>query len=129
MNQTRIAITNVPRSVTGDPALFMRIESPWDDVETTGPELACLIADATNGPAISYALDRLGPVAFPNTDLTLRFASVTGDAVVLASGTLISIEQGTTTVSIDVQAGGQWLAHGHSTSVLIPAPATATSDP
>jgi hypothetical protein len=126
INQNRIAVTNIPRGVTGDPALGLRIESPWDDVATTGPELACLIADAANGPTISYALDRLGPVAFPNTDLTLRFASAVGADTVWASGTLVAIAQGTTTVSIDVQAEGRWLAHGLSTSVLLPTTTTVT---
>ena len=115
-----ITITNLPPSITGDPARCLTIESPWRDVTTTSPELACLIADATNGLPIIHSLSSLGPVSWPNTDLSLRFTSAPADNPVLAAGTLVSVADGTTIVLINVQAGGRWLAHGHSTSVLLP---------
>lgn len=114
-------ISNVPCGITGDPASFSYIEPPWTDFETTGPELACLAADTANGGPI-YAVVGARTVSWPNTDLTLRFTNAPADSPVTASGTLIAIDDGTTTVSIGVQAGGRWLAHGHSTSVLIPLP-------
>ncbi len=127
LDPCRIVATNVPGSVTGDAANCVVMKPPWADTVTTGPELACLVADTVNGAPLWHGQSTLGVVVFPNTDLTLRFASPTGADPVLAAGRLVAVEQGTTTVAIDVQAGGHWLAHGHSTSVLIPTPDPAAS--
>jgi acyl-coenzyme A thioesterase PaaI-like protein len=124
----RIVATNVPGSITGDAANCVEMKAPWEDTATTGPELACLVADTVNGAPLWHGQSTLGVAVFPNTDLTLRFASPTGADPVFATGRLVAVEQGTTTVAIDVQAGGHWLAHGHSTSVLIPTPDTATPE-
>lgn len=128
MDPYRVAVENHPPSITGDAAQGLEMRAPWKDVRTTGPELACLIADSMNGAPLWHAQAHLGVVVFPNTDLTLRFASPDGDERVSASGRIVAVEQGTATVSIDVQAAGHWLAHGHSTSVLMPTSPPGTSD-
>jgi hypothetical protein len=63
---------------------------------------------------------RTAGVSWPNTDLSLRFTDAPAEREVLACGTLLSLQHGTTTVAIEVQAAERQLAHGHSTSVLIP---------
>ena len=85
----------------------------------TGPESACLAADACVGaPMVNSTLphDQLGP----NPDLTLRFTTAPPAPVIAAAGTILSIQHGGTTIGIEVQAGHHQLAHGLATSLLLP---------
>jgi hypothetical protein len=58
-------------------------------------------------------------VVGPNADLSLRFTTAPATRVVLTSGTVLSVQHGTATVGIEVQAGEHHLAHGLSTSLLL----------
>lgn len=95
------------------------ITVPWDDLESTGPEVACLAADPVVGAAVIQTfvpVDVLGP----NSDLSLRFTTAPATRVVQTSGTVLSVQHGTATVAIEVQAGDQQLSQGLSTSLLLP---------
>jgi hypothetical protein len=59
--------------------------------------------------------DHLGP----NPDLTLRFTTAPATPVIAAAGTILSVQHGTTTIGIEVQAGDNQLAHGLATSLLL----------
>jgi acyl-coenzyme A thioesterase PaaI-like protein len=114
-------IENVCPSITGEPASAVELVVPWEDLDHTGPEVACLAADPANGAPISAAFgDR--SILFPNTDLSLRFTTAPAQREVIAAGTLLSVQRGTTTVAIEVQAGDQQLARGLSSSLLIANP-------
>lgn len=56
----------------------------------------------------------------PNSDLSLRFTTAPATRVVQTSGTVLSVQHGTATVAIEVQAGDQQLSQGLSTSLLLP---------
>jgi acyl-coenzyme A thioesterase PaaI-like protein len=114
-------IENRPASVTGTPSGSIELVLPWTDLEHTGPEAACLAADPANGAPIFIAFRDRG-ITFPNSDLSLRFTTAPARREVKACGTLVSLQRGTATVTIEVQAGDQQLAHGLSTSLLIAAP-------
>ncbi len=60
-------------------------------------------------------LDHVGP----NADLSLRFSTAPATRVVAAASTLMSVQGGTATVAIEVQAGEHQLAHGLATSLLL----------
>ena len=67
---------------------------PWENLELTGPESACLVADAAvGGPMVNSTLppDHLGP----NPDLTLRFTTAPASRVIDAAGTILSVQHGT----------------------------------
>jgi acyl-coenzyme A thioesterase PaaI-like protein len=105
-------------NIVGTPAFIGRITVPWDDLELTGPEVACLAAD----PVVGAAMLRSGvPVeAFgPNADLSLRFTTAPAVRATETSGTVLSFQHGTATVAIEVQAGEHQLAHGLSTALLL----------
>jgi hypothetical protein len=56
----------------------------------------------------------------PNPDLSLRFTTEPATRVVETSGTLLSVQHGSATVAIEVQAGGRQLAQGLGTALLTP---------
>jgi acyl-coenzyme A thioesterase PaaI-like protein len=110
---------NVRTSVDGSTTGILECVVPWDDLESTGAEAACLVADAAVGlPFLdSYIpLEHVGP----NADLTLRFSTAPATRVVAAAAPMLSVQQGTATVGIEVQAGDRQLAHGLATSLLLP---------
>jgi acyl-coenzyme A thioesterase PaaI-like protein len=113
-------IANRPAIITGTPAGSIELVVPWTDLELTGPEAACLAADPANGAPI-YLAFRDHNLTFPNTDLSLRFTTAPAQRELKASGTLVSMQRGTATVAIEVQAGEQQLAHGLSSSLLMAA--------
>jgi hypothetical protein len=91
---------------------------PWDDLEPTGPEAACLGADAMIVAPLMYTAvpnELIGP----NPDLTLRFTTAPATREVLSAGTVLSLQHGSATVALEVQAGDQQLAHGLATSLLL----------
>lgn len=110
---------NVRPNLDGTMSPIGTITVPWDDLECTGPEVACLAADPMVGAAVIQTfvpVDVLGP----NPDLSLRFTTAPATRVVQTSGTVLSVQHGTATVAIEVQAGDQQLAQGLSTSLLLP---------
>ena len=110
---------NVRPNVDGTMSPIGTITVPWDDLESTGPEVGCLAADPMVGAAVIQTfvpVDVLGP----NPDLSLRFTTAPATRVVQTSGTVLSVQHGTATVAIEVQAGDQQLAQGLSTSLLLP---------
>jgi acyl-coenzyme A thioesterase PaaI-like protein len=111
---------NVRSNVDGSVAGVLECVVPWDDLEATGPEAACLLADAAVGlPFIdSYIpLEHVGP----NADLSLRFSTAPATRVIAAAATLLAVQRGTATVGVEVQAGDNQLAHGLATSLLLQA--------
>jgi acyl-coenzyme A thioesterase PaaI-like protein len=109
---------NVRPSVDGSLSGAGQCTVPWDSLELTGPEAACLVADSVVAvPTLQSYLpsDALGP----NPDLTLRFTTAPATRVVMAAATLLSVQRGTTTIGIEVQAGDNQLAHGLATSLLL----------
>jgi len=110
---------NGARGIGGHPPYLLFATVPWDDFAYTGPEAACLIADMANGVPI-FAQYHDAKIAFPNTDLSLRFTTALATQDITAAGTLVSVQHGTATSSIQVRAGDQQLAHGLSASLLIP---------
>ena len=110
---------NVRSSVDGSVAGILECVVPWDDLESTGPEAACLVADAAVGLAFMDSFLPLENVG-PNADLTLRFSSAPATRVIAAASPMLSVQRGTATVGIEVQAGDRQLAHGLATSLLLP---------
>ena len=114
-----LGVDNRAPSVEGSLPTACPCTIPWDNLDVTGPESACLVADATVGaPMVNSTIptDHLGP----NPDITLRFTTAPATRVVSAAGTILSIQHGTATVGIEVQAGEHQLAHGLATSLLLP---------
>jgi acyl-coenzyme A thioesterase PaaI-like protein len=110
---------NVRPSVDGTASAFLECTVPWDSLDVTGPEAACLAADAIIGAAILESFvpkEALGP----NPDLSLRFTTAPATRVVKAASTMLSVQRGTATVGIEVQAGENQLAQGLATSLLLP---------
>jgi len=110
---------NVRTSVDGSMAFIGECTLPWEQLEFTGPEAACLAADARIGPAIarsSVPQDAIGP----NADLSLRFTTAPATRVIQAASIMLSIQRGTATVSLELHAGDQQLAHGLATALLLP---------
>ena len=94
---------NVRRSVDGSMAFIGECTLPWEGLEFTGPEAACLAADARIGPAImrsSVPLDVIGP----NVDLSLRFTTAPATRVIQAASMVLSIQHGTATVGLELHA-------------------------
>ena len=115
----QLAVENRPPNVDGTLATVCSCTIPWDNLEATGPESACLAADAAVGsPMVNSTLppDQLGP----NPDLTLRFTTARATPVIHAAGTILSLQNGSATIGIEVQAGDHLLAHGLATSLLLP---------
>jgi len=115
----RLSVENRPRSIDGSLPNVCPCTVPWENIELTGPECACLVADAAvGGPMVNSTMprDQLGP----NPDLTLRFTTAPATPVVNAAGTILSVQHGSTTIGLEVQAGDQLLAHGVATSLLLP---------
>lgn len=104
--------------VDGTPPTLSTLSAPWGSLDVTGPEVACLAADAVVGAPVLYSFipaEALGP----NPDLSLRFTTAPATRPVQTAGTLLSVQQGSATIGIEVQAGDQLLAHGLAT-VLLP---------
>ncbi|HEY3723303.1 MAG TPA: acyl-CoA thioesterase domain-containing protein [Acidimicrobiia bacterium] len=109
---------NFRQSVDGSAASAMECTVPWDDLEHAGPEAACLIADSAVAMPIlnSYIpVENIGP----NPDLTLRFTTAPATRIIQAASNMLSVQDGTTTIGIEVQAGDNQLAHGLATSLLL----------
>lgn len=109
---------NGRRSFDGALPPIGRITIPWDDLEPTGPEAACLGADAMIVAPLMYTTvpnELIGP----NPDLTLRFTTAPAAREVLTAGTALSLQHGSATIALEVQAGDQQLAHGLATSLLL----------
>ncbi len=65
-----------------------RITVPWDDLELTGPEVACLAADLVVGAAVlksGVPVEAFGP----NADLSLRFTTAPAVRATETSGTVL----------------------------------------
>ena len=110
---------NVRPSVDGSSARYLECAVPWKALNVTGPEAACLAADAIVGAPIlqSFIPDQaLGP----NPDLSLRFTTAPATPVLHAAASLLSVQRGTATIGLEVQAGDNQLAHGLATSLLLP---------
>ena len=110
---------NVRTNVDGSMAFIGECTIPWENLEVTGPEAACVAADARIGAAImrsSVPLDAIGP----NADLSLRFTTAPATRVIHAASIMLSIQHGTATVSLELHAGDQQLAHGLATALLLP---------
>jgi acyl-coenzyme A thioesterase PaaI-like protein len=109
---------NRPFCIDGTPPPVGHITLPWDELEHTGPEAACLSADAMTAPPILYSYipnDVIGP----NVDLSLRFTTAAATREVLSAGTMYSVHSGAVTIGIEVQAGDGQLARGLATSLLL----------
>jgi acyl-coenzyme A thioesterase PaaI-like protein len=103
--------------VDGTMPTLSTLSAPWESLDLTGPEVACLAADAVVGAPVLYSFipaDALGP----NPDLSLRFTTAPATRPVQTAGTLLSVQHGTATIGIEVQAGDQLLAHGLATALL-----------
>lgn len=114
-----LTVDNMRPSLDGSLPVVCEGTIPWDNLEVTGPESACLVADACVGaPMVNSTLPQthLGP----NPDLTLRFTTAPATPVIRGAGTILSVQHGTTTVGIEVQTEDQQLAHGLATSLLLP---------
>jgi acyl-coenzyme A thioesterase PaaI-like protein len=109
---------NVRPNFDGTPAPVGRVRVPWDDLETTGPEVACLGADAMIVAPFLYT-SIPNEVLGPNPDLTLRFTNAPTDREVLTAGTVLSVQHGGAIVALEVRSGARQLAHGLATSLLL----------
>lgn len=109
---------NVRPNVDGTMSSIGTITVPWDSLGVTGPEVACLAADAIVAAPVLQSFIPAGALG-PNPDLSLRFTTAPATRVVQTSGTMLSVQHGTATVAIEVQAVDQQLAHGLSTSLLL----------
>jgi acyl-coenzyme A thioesterase PaaI-like protein len=110
---------NVRTNVDGTEAFIGDCTVPWERLDQTGPEAACLAADARIGAGImrsSVPLEVIGP----NADLSLRFTTAPATRVVRTASVVLSIQHGTATVGLELQAGDQLLAHGLATGLLLP---------
>ncbi|MEO6630010.1 MAG: acyl-CoA thioesterase domain-containing protein [Aquihabitans sp.] len=105
------------RCVDGTAPPIGTLTVPWERLDVTGPEVACLAADAIVAAPVLYSFipaDALGP----NADLSLRFTTAPAMRVVQAAGTLMSVQHGTATIGIEVQTDDHLLAHALATSLL-----------
>jgi hypothetical protein len=109
---------NFRPNVDGSAASFLECRVPWDDIEVTGPEAACLAADAAVAFPITLSYVNVKDIG-PNPDLTLRFTAAPATRVIAAASAMLSVQRGTATVGIEVQAGENQLAHGLATSLLL----------
>jgi acyl-coenzyme A thioesterase PaaI-like protein len=114
----RLIAENVRSSVDGSAAAVMKCAVPWEDLEHSGPEAACLVADLVVALPIGWSYISSQDVG-PNADLTLRFTTAPATPVVFAAGTMLSVQRGTAMIGLEVQAGDSQLAHGLATSLLL----------
>jgi acyl-coenzyme A thioesterase PaaI-like protein len=115
---TGFTVTDGRFGIDGSSPVGLTMSTPWSDLRVTGPEVACLAADAVIAAPLVEMFGFDGVVG-PNTDLTLRFTTAPATPVVQAIATPLSLQHGTAMVGIEIQAGGQQLAHGLATSLLL----------
>jgi len=111
--------TLAPRTVEwpeGGHAVALRV--PWDDVEQTSAEAACLPGDMCVGPPVVFEPSAAG-LAHPNPDLSLRFAAPVTSQEVIGVGRLERVCDGLATVAIEVWSSGGLVAVGVSSSTLL----------
>lgn len=118
MADTGFVVVGVPPAIDGSAPVGLELTPPWTEVDVTGPEVACLAADAAVASPLVEMFGYDGPLG-PNTDLTLRFTTAPATPRVAAVSTLTAISAGTTTVAIEVQAEDQSLGRGLATSLLL----------
>jgi acyl-coenzyme A thioesterase PaaI-like protein len=116
---TGFFVDNQQPGIGGRRPVGLSLTVPWEDLAVTGPEAACLAADAAVGGPLTQAFGFDG-VAGPNADLSLRFTTAHATRVISGIASMLSLQHGTATVGIEVQAGDQQLAHGLATSLLLP---------
>jgi hypothetical protein len=51
-----VEVDDVQPSISGEPASGLTVTTPWDGLDDTAPEIACLLADAANGVPIYQTL-------------------------------------------------------------------------
>jgi hypothetical protein len=105
----------VPWAERGE-AVALRV--PWDDVEDTSAEAACLPGDMCVGPPVVFEPATAG-LAHPNPDLSLRFAAPITSQEVIGVGRLERVHAGLATTSVEVWSGGGLAAVGVSSSTLL----------
>jgi acyl-coenzyme A thioesterase PaaI-like protein len=105
-------------SIDGQAPPVGHVTLPWDNLESTGPEAACLGSDAMIATPLLYSSIPTEVIG-PNPDLSLRFTTAPAQREVLTAGTMLSVQNGTATVALEVQAGDNQLAHGLATSLLL----------
>jgi hypothetical protein len=110
---------NVRPNVDGTMSPVGCITVPWDDLAVTGPEVSCLAADSLVNATLMGTFVPMN-VLGPNPDLSLRFTTEPATRVVETSGTLLSVQHGSATVAIEVQAREHQLAQGLATALLTP---------
>jgi acyl-coenzyme A thioesterase PaaI-like protein len=115
---TRLRADNVRPNVDGSAAAIVECTLPWTDLEYTGPEAACLIADLAVAMPVEGSYISVEDIG-PNADLTLRFTTAPATNVIRAASTMLSVERGTATIGIEVQAGDNQLAHALASSLLL----------
>jgi acyl-coenzyme A thioesterase PaaI-like protein len=109
---------NYRPAVDGTPAGVSTCTVPWDNLAETGPEASCLLADSLIGFSILQS-ELPTHVLGPNPDLTLRFTTAAATKVITGAASVLSVQRGTATTGLEVQAGDQQLAHGLATSLLL----------
>lgn len=110
-----------PRTVPwADRGEAVALRVPWDNVEQTSAESACLPGDMCVGPPVVFAPEAAG-LAHPNPDLSLRFAAPITSQDVIGVGRLERVHCGLATVAIEVWSDGGLAAVGVSTSTLLAA--------
>jgi acyl-coenzyme A thioesterase PaaI-like protein len=115
---TRLRADNVRPNVDGSPTAVVECTLPWEDLEYTGPEAACLIADLAVAMPVEGSYISVEDIG-PNADLTLRFTTAPATTVITAASTMLSVQRGTATIGIEVQAGDNQLAHALASSLLL----------
>jgi acyl-coenzyme A thioesterase PaaI-like protein len=116
-----LGANNVRSSVDGSMAIVVECVVPWENLEFTGPEAACLLADTAVAMPVTHSYIPAQDVG-PNPDLTLRFTTASATRTIIAASSMLSVQRGTTIVGIEVQAGDKQLAHGLATSLLLHSP-------
>lgn len=114
--------TLAPRTVPWpDASGAVAIRVPWnDDGADTSAEAACLPADMCVGPPVGLGIAGEG-LAFPNPDISLRFAAPVTSPDLVGIGRLERVHTGIATVGIEVWGEGGLCAIGVSMSTLLAA--------
>lgn len=98
------------------------IRAPWIPDEASAAEAICLAADLCVGPPVANSCTDTW-IPHPNPDLSLRFVSGAAVGQELAGlGRVARIAGGVAAVTIEVQSGGDVVAVGTATSLLLAAP-------
>lgn len=97
-------------------AVALRV--PWDDLDDTSAEAACLPGDMCVGPPVVFEPACAG-LAHPNPDLSLRFAAPVTSHEVVGVGRLERVNDGLATTAVEVWSAGGLAAVGVSTSTLL----------